>query len=46
VLTDPATLRPQWAEWVRGADIVGSEEGTGLLEVRQTARTRMVFVYK
>lgn len=46
LLTDPATLRPQWAEWVRGADVVGSEEGTGLLEVRQTARTRMVFVYK
>jgi len=46
VLTEPGTLRPRWAEWVRGADIEGSEQGTGLLESRQSIRTRMVFVYK
>ena len=32
--------------WVRGADIEGSEQGTGLLESRQSTRTRMIFVYK
>lgn len=46
VLTEPGTLRPRWAEWVRGADVEGSEQGTGLLELRQSTRTRMVFVYK
>jgi hypothetical protein len=46
LLTEPGTLRPQWAEWVRGADIEGSEQGTGLLESRQSTRTRMIFVYK
>jgi hypothetical protein len=46
LLTEPETLRPRWAEWVRGADIEGSEQGTGLLESRQSVRTRMVFVYK
>jgi hypothetical protein len=46
LLTEPGTLRPRWAEWVRGADIEGSEQGTGLLESRQSVRTRMVFVYK
>ncbi len=46
LLTEPGTLRPRWAEWVRGADIEGSEQGTGLLESRQSTRTRMIFVYK
>ncbi len=46
LLTEPGTLRPRWVEWVRGADIEGSEYGTGLLESRQSTRTRMIFVYK
>ncbi len=46
LLTDPATLRPRWAEWVRGADIEDPEQGSQLLESRQSTRTRMIFVYK
>jgi hypothetical protein len=46
LLTEPGTLRPRWAEWVRGADIEGTEQGTGLLAARQSSRTRMIFVYK
>jgi hypothetical protein len=46
VLTDPQTLRPRSAEWVRGADVEGSEQDSGLLQSRQSTRTRMVFVYK
>ena len=46
LLTDPETLRPRWAEWVRGADIEGSGQGSGLLDSRQSIRTRMIFVYK
>lgn len=46
LLTEPGTLRPRWAEWVRGADIEGSEQGSSLLQSRQSTRTRMIFVYK
>lgn len=46
LLTDPETLRPRWAEWVRGADIGGAEQGSDLLQSRQSIRTRMIFVYK
>jgi hypothetical protein len=45
LLTDPQTMRPRWAEWVRGADIEGAEQGSGLLDSRQSTRTRMIFVY-
>jgi hypothetical protein len=45
LLTDPQTLRPRWAEWVRGADIEGSEQGSGLLQSRHSTRMRMIFVY-
>jgi hypothetical protein len=45
LLTEPETLKPRWVEWTRGADIEGSEQGTGLLESRQSVRTRMIFVY-
>ena len=41
VLTDPQTLQPRWAEWVRGADIEDAEQGG-----RKSTRTRMIFVYK
>jgi hypothetical protein len=46
LLTDPETLRPRWAEWVRGADIGGGAQGSDLLQSRQAIRTRMIFVYK
>jgi hypothetical protein len=46
LLTEPGTLRPRWAEWVRGADIEGSEQGSELLQSRQSTRTRMIFVYR
>jgi hypothetical protein len=46
VLTDPNTLRPRTAEWVRGADIEGNDQDSGLLQSRQSTRTRMIFVYK
>jgi hypothetical protein len=43
LLTEPGTMRPRWAEWVRGADI---EQESDLLQSRQSTRTRMIFVYK
>ena len=46
LLTEPGTMRPRWAEWVRGADIEGAEQGSDLLQSRQSTRTRMVFVYR
>jgi hypothetical protein len=46
LLTDPETLRPRWAEWVRGADIAGAEQGSNLLQSRHSTRMRMIFVYK
>ena len=46
LLTEPGTMRPRWAEWVRGADIEGANQGSNLLESRQSSRTRMIFVYK
>ena len=46
LLTDAETLKPRWAEWVRGADIEGAEQGSDLLQSRQSTRTRMIFVYK
>ena len=46
LLTDPQTLRPRWAEWVRGADIESPDQGSDTLQSRQSTRTRMIFVYK
>lgn len=46
LLTEPETLRPRWAEWVRGADIESPDQGSQLLQSRQSTRTRMIFVYK
>jgi hypothetical protein len=46
LLTEPETLRPRWAEWVRGADIESADQGSELLQSRQSTRTRMIFVYK
>ncbi len=39
-------MRPRWAEWVRGADIEAADQGSELLQSRQSTRTRMIFVYK
>jgi hypothetical protein len=46
LLTEPGTMRPRWAEWVRGADIEAADQGSELLQSRQSTRTRMIFVYK
>jgi len=46
LLTDPKTLKPRWAEWVRGADVGSEEQGSELLQSRQSTRTRMIFVYR
>jgi hypothetical protein len=46
LVTDPQTMRPRWAEWVRGADIESPDQGSDLLQSRQSTRTRMIFVYK
>ncbi|MEJ0040159.1 MAG: hypothetical protein WDO68_29690 [Gammaproteobacteria bacterium] len=46
LLTDAETLKPRWAEWVRGTDVEGTEQGSNLLDSRQSTRTRMIFVYK
>ena len=45
LLTDPQTLKPRWAEWVRGADIGGEQQDSDRLQTRQSIRTRMIFVY-
>jgi hypothetical protein len=46
LLTEPGTLRPRWAEWIRGADIEANGQGSELLQSRQSTRTRMIFVYE
>lgn len=46
LLTEPGTMRPRWAEWVRGADIESADLTSELLQSRQSTRTRMIFVYK
>jgi hypothetical protein len=45
LLTDPETLRPQWAQWMRGANVSGMEDGKSRVEGRQTTRTTMTFDY-
>jgi hypothetical protein len=46
VLTDPKTLRPRWAEWVRGADVGSDDQNSDQVQSRQSTRTRMIFVYR
>ena len=45
LLTDPDTLKPQWAQWTRGADVSGLENGKSRVQGRQTTRTTMTFDY-
>jgi hypothetical protein len=45
LLTDPETLKPRWAQWIRGADISGIEDGTERVQGRQSTRTTMTFNY-
>jgi hypothetical protein len=45
LLTDPQTLKPRWAEWVRGADMGSEEQGSEVSQSRQQTRTRMTFIY-
>jgi hypothetical protein len=45
LLTDPQTMKPRWAEWVRGADVGSEDQGSEVLQSRQSTRTRMIFVY-
>jgi hypothetical protein len=45
LLTDPDTLKPRWAEWIRGADVSGSEDGRDRIQGRQSTKTTMTFDY-
>jgi hypothetical protein len=45
LLTDPQTLKPRWAEWIRGSDVSGFEDGKDRVQSRQSIRTRMTFDY-
>lgn len=45
LLTDPKTLKPRWAEWVRGADMGSEGQGSEQVQSRQQTRTRMTFIY-
>jgi hypothetical protein len=45
LLTDPETLKPRWAQWTRGVDVSGLEDGKSRVQGRQTTRTTMAFDY-
>ncbi|MEJ1961202.1 MAG: hypothetical protein WDO56_06545 [Gammaproteobacteria bacterium] len=45
LLTDPDTLKPRWAEWIRGADMSGLEDGKDRVQSRQSTKTTMTFDY-
>ena len=45
LLTDPETLKPRWAQWIRGADVSGLENGRDRVQGRQSTRTTMAFDY-
>lgn len=45
LLTDPDTLKPRWAQWIRGADMSGMEDGKDRVQSRQSTKTTMTFDY-